>query len=87
MTVFVNVILYILVTSLPMIADVLLEFLGLLIWDIIVVPIWNRIILPIMWILATPFIIIMSLFGEDTYFQNMKKYYVRIKNYFWKDYR
>ena len=45
--------------------------------------IWGVIRVPVVWILATPYILIMSFFGKDTYLKNMKMYYKRIKDYFW----
>lgn len=44
---------------------------------------WRAISTPIVWILATPYILVMSFFGKNTYFKNMKMYYKRIKDYFW----
>ena len=57
--------------------DLISEIIGQFIWDIIVVP--------LVWILATPFILVMSFFGKEGYFKNMKMYYKKIKDYFWKD--
>ncbi len=56
--------------------DMILEVVGEFIWAIIAVP--------LAWILATPFILVMSFFGKNTYFKNLTTYYKRIKDYFWK---
>lgn len=55
--------------------DLLSEIIGQLIWRVISAP--------LVWVLATPYILVMSFFGKDTYFKNMKTYYKRIKDYFW----
>ncbi len=47
--------------------------------------IWGIIVVPLVWILATPFILVMSFFSKNKYGKNMKMYYKGIKNYFWKD--
>ena len=56
--------------------DLIAEIIGQFIWGIIVVP--------LVWILATPVILVMSFFGKEAYWQNMKTYYRKIKDYFWK---
>ncbi len=58
--------------------DFILEVVVGLIWDIVAIP--------LVWILATPFILVMALFGKDTYFKNAIAYYKKIKDYLWKKY-
>jgi len=42
----------------------------------------DLLLVPILWILATPFILILSFFGKKSYYQNLKNYYKKIKDRF-----
>ncbi|MDO8499493.1 MAG: hypothetical protein Q7S66_02425 [bacterium] len=53
--------------------ELISEIIGQIISSIIVIP--------LAWILATPFILVMSFFGTEAYFINLKKYYKKIKDY------
>ncbi len=57
--------------------DFISEIIGSFVWMVVGVP--------ILWILATPFILVLSFFGKGTYVDNAKQYYARIKKGFWRD--
>lgn len=39
-------------------------------------------LMPIVCVIATPVLLILSFFGSGSYWENMKSYYKRIKNFF-----
>ena len=52
--------------------------------DIIFDFIFEIVLLPLAWIVATPFLLILSFFGKESYGTNLKNYYKKIKKFIWR---